>query len=95
MSDSNQFDRVGDKQSRARPGEPGWETAPNTDKTYFDNPYRTDASRIKHPKWRDELGKWRDELDGSVVRTNMDLLRPQRGFEHFRNSRRCRWPPAA
>ena len=61
MSEANNtesigFHRVADKQSRAKPGEPGWDAAPNTDGTYFDNPYRTEPSRIKDPKWRDALG---------------------------------------
>jgi hypothetical protein len=89
MSEANNtepigFHRVADKQSRAKPGEPGWDAAPNTDGTYFDNPYRTEPSRIKDPKWRDALGTWRDELGDSVVETNLELLQRQRGFEDVR-----------
>ena len=82
MSEANNtepigFHRVADKQSRAKPGEPGWDAAPNTNGTYFDNPCKTDGNRIKDQKWRDELGD-------SVVEGNLELLQRQRGFEHVR-----------
>ena len=67
-----------------------WVAVPNTEGTYFDNPFRTDTRRINpipNPgQVADGTADLRKDLGISVAKTNMELLRRQKGFENLRAS---------
>src|SRR5271165_4950978 len=67
-----------------------WVAVPNTEGTYFDNPFRTDPRRINpipNPgQVADGTADLRKELGISVAKTDMELLRRQKGFENLRAS---------
>jgi hypothetical protein len=67
-----------------------WVAVPNTKGTYFDNPFRTDPSRISpiaNPGQAAAVtADLRKDVGISVAKTNMELLRRQKGFENLRAS---------
>ena len=91
MSDNEQTSG----KSNAGPGKQSpagsqWVAIPNTEGTYFDNPFRTDPSRISPIANPGQAAAvtvdLRKDVGISVAKTNMELLRRQKGFENLRAS---------
>ena len=90
MSDDENTSVKSNEAQKQGPAGSQWVAVPNTEGTYFDNPFRTDTRRISpipNPgQVADGTADLRKDLGISVAKTNMELLRRQKGFENLRAS---------